>query len=378
MRFAALLCVATAAAATLHVGPKQRFTTPCQAIRSATAGATIEIEPGDYRGDVCGISAPNLTIRGVGDRRPHIEAAGRNYDGKGIWVLEQAAANTKIENIEFSGAVVPDRNGAGIRVSEGLSVTIRNCHFHNNQTGILTAPAPSADVRIEYSIFEDNGYGDGLSHNVYVHEARRLIFRGNYSRRAKVGQLLKTRARENWIVANRLTQEDGTGSKEIDIAEGGEAYVLGNVIQQGMQSEHRSMVAYVTEEKNATYPHHRLMLVNNTLINQALDGTFVAVGQGVTQPVQLVNNVFVGPGVWCNQRTANFRHNLGLARGIGLGPLEGSTQAIDYGEANINIPPVQYRHPACLASRASQGNPDAGAYEFGGGVVLPDAPARCR
>lgn len=378
MRVAVLLCVAAATAATLHVGPKHRFAIPCQALRSASPGDTIEIEPGDYRGDVCGISVPNLTIRGIGEKRPHIQAAGRSFDGKGIWVLTPAAANTRIENLEFSGAVVPDRNGAGIRVSEGLSVTIRNCHFHDNQTGILTAPAPDAEVRIEYSIFENNGYGDGLSHNVYVHEARRLVFRGNYSRRAKVGQLLKTRARENWIVANRLTQEDGTGSKEIDIAEGGEAYVLGNIVQQGMQSEHRSMVAYVTEEPNPQYPHHRLLVLNNTLINQALDGTFVSIGKGVTEPVRLVNNVFVGPGVWCNQRTANFRHNLGAIRGIGFGPLHAATEAIDYGEANPSIPPVQYRHPACLETRVLRGNPDAGAYEFGGGIVLPDAPARCR
>ncbi|MCC6585088.1 MAG: right-handed parallel beta-helix repeat-containing protein [Bryobacterales bacterium] len=378
MRAAALLCVASAAAEILHVGPKQRFTTPCQALRSAPPGATIEIEPGDYRGDVCGINAPNLTIRGIGGRRPHIQAAGRSYDAKGIWVLESNAANTTIENIEFSGAAVADRNGAGIRVSEGLGVTIRNCHFHDNETGILTAPAPNADVRIEYSIFENNGYGDGLSHNVYVHRARRLIFRGNYSRRANVGQLLKTRARENWIVANRLTQEDGAGSKEIDIAEGGEAYVLGNIIQQGIQSEHRSMLAYVTETPNPHYPHHHLLVLNNTLINQALDGTFVSIGQGVTEPVELVNNVFVGPGVWCSQRTASFRRNLGAIRGIGFGSLQAGTQAIDYGEANPSIPPVQYRHPACLEIRVLKGNPDAGAYEFGGGGALQDAPARCR
>ena len=154
--------------------------------------------------------------------------------------------------------------------------------------------------------------------------------------------------------------------------------MLGNIIQQGMQSEHRSMVAYVTEEPNPRYPHHHLLVLNNTLINQALDGSFVSIGKGVTEPVQLVNNVFVGPGVWCSQRTASFRHNLGAIRGIGFGPTQAATEPIDYGEANPSIPPVQYRHPACLETRVLRGNPDAGAYEFGGGVVLPDAPARCR
>ena len=44
-----------------------------------------------------------------------------------------------IENIEFTGARVPDKNGAGIRFEQG-QLEVRDCIFENNQNGILTAP----------------------------------------------------------------------------------------------------------------------------------------------------------------------------------------------------------------------------------------------
>jgi len=45
-----------------------------------------------------------------------------------------------VENIEFSGARVPDRNGAGIR-PEGRNFTVRNCRFYDCENGILGGQA---------------------------------------------------------------------------------------------------------------------------------------------------------------------------------------------------------------------------------------------
>lgn len=41
-----------------------------------------------------------------------------------------------MEWIEFSGATVPDKNGAGIR-QEGVPLTVRHCRFHDNENCIL-------------------------------------------------------------------------------------------------------------------------------------------------------------------------------------------------------------------------------------------------
>lgn len=383
-----LLSSGVSTGATLHVGPAQTFRSPCAAFAAAHPGDLIEIESaGQYSGDVCAITQPNLTIRGIGPARPHIRAGGKARDAKAIWVIYQSAANTVIENLEFSGARVPDKNGAAIRVDPGIGVTIRNCYIHDNETGILTAPAPNADVVIEYSTFENNGAGDGYSHNLYVHRARRLIFRGNYSRRANIGQLLKTRARENWIVANRLTQEDGTGSREIDIAEGGLTYILGNLIQQGPQTSHRSMIGFAPEGPNPDYPSHQLQVINNTFVNQAPTAEFVQVHRDVRQQAIIANNIFYGTGVMCTQPHAVLSHNL-MSNPLFVDlptldlHLRPGSSAINAGDTQVNVPDLVYRHPACLESRLRVGQVDIGAYEFGARPGLPvnvgPLPTRCQ
>ena len=121
-------------AATLQVGPGQAYSKPCSAIASAAAGDTILIDAaGNYGGDVCILYKDGLTLRGI-NGRPKIDAMGQNAAGKGTWVID--GNNTTVENIEFTGAVVPDGNGAGIR-GEAPILTIRNCYFHHNQDGIL-------------------------------------------------------------------------------------------------------------------------------------------------------------------------------------------------------------------------------------------------
>ncbi|HST77601.1 MAG TPA: right-handed parallel beta-helix repeat-containing protein, partial [Verrucomicrobiae bacterium] len=202
--------------ATLQVGPGKQYAKPCDAIAAASAGDTIEIDSSVvYSGDVCGWTTDNLTIRGVGGGRAHIDAAGLNSQGKGTWVI--SGKNTVIENIEFSGAAVPDQNGAGIR-AQGDNLTIRNCYFHDNQEGILTDASATSTILIEFSEFGHNGFGDGQSHNLYIGNIAKLIFRYNYSHHANVGHLLKSRAAQNVITYNRLSDEaTGNSSYQIDL-----------------------------------------------------------------------------------------------------------------------------------------------------------------
>src|SRR6202162_2075394 len=110
---AGLMVSATANAAVLQVGPGKPFATPCAAIAAASDGDIIQIDTSiTYSGDVCAWSTNNLTITEVGGGRAVVNAAGRNSQGKAIWVIQ--GNNTTVENIEFTGATVPDLNGAGI------------------------------------------------------------------------------------------------------------------------------------------------------------------------------------------------------------------------------------------------------------------------
>src|SRR5262245_41034906 len=110
----------------LKVGPGKAYKVPSQAAAAAKDGDVVEIDAGIYNGDVAVWSANRLVLKGVGGRA-HLKVAGQNAQGKGIWVL--AGNDTTVENIEFSGARVPDENGAGIRLEgDGLTIQIGRAH----------------------------------------------------------------------------------------------------------------------------------------------------------------------------------------------------------------------------------------------------------
>ena len=47
------------------------------------------------------------------------------------------------------------------------------------------------------------------------------------------GHLLKSRAKESWILYNRLTDEAGTGSAVADFPNGGLVVMIGNILHKG-------------------------------------------------------------------------------------------------------------------------------------------------
>ena len=363
-----------APAATLPVGPGRIYAKPSQAAAAAHSGDIIEIDAGLYVGDVATWTAHNLTIRGVGGRA-HLRADGQNAQGKGIWVI--TGTNTTVENIEFSGATVPDKNGAGIR-QEGSGLTVRNCYFHDNEEGILTGAGAQSEILIEYSEFAYNGYGDGQSHNMYIGNVGKFTLRYCYSHHAKIGHLVKTRADANYILFNRLMDEmTGTVSYEVNIPQGGLSYVIGNLIEKGPASEnHARIIDYSSEgKKNAT---QALYVANNTIVNDYGGApTFVWFDSSAPSPTgRVVNNVFVGSGTPTNGISAVvFTNNLTLngaqlvsraSYDYHLIPL---SSAIDKGIApgvfsGFDLTPLyEYVHPATNQPRPVVGPLDIGAYE---------------
>jgi hypothetical protein len=296
----------TAAARVLHVGPGQRFARPCQAIARAHAGDTIQIDARgnrSYRGDVCAWSTNRLTIAGV-DGRAHIDAAGANSEGKAIWVI--AGDDTTIENVELSGARVPDENGAGIRL-QGAGLTVTHCRFDHNQEGILAGDNPASNIVIDSSVFADNGAGDGFSHNIYINHVRSFTLRDSYSTDARVGHLVKSRAARNYILYDRLTGERGTDSYELDLPNGGLSFVIGTVLQQGPSTQNPNMLAY--GEEGSLNPDSHLYAVNDTFVNDLGRGAAVLIGAGVRAPVLAQNDISTGSPVFIAQRGADLRHD---------------------------------------------------------------------
>ncbi len=373
-RISAFLAAGVASAAILQVGPGKTFAAPCAALAVAADGDTIQIDPVLYSGDVCAFGQNNLTIQGV-NGRAHIDANKKSAQDKGIWV--PSGGNLLVENIEFSGATSTSKNGAGIR-AQGVNWTVRNCYFHDNQDGILESNIAGSNILIEYSEFAHNGYRDGMSHNLYIGHSASLTFRFNYSHDSIVGHLLKSRSAVNYVLYNRLTDESGTGSYEIDLPNGGTSYVIGNLIEQGTKSQNSTIVTYLEEGVNVMNPGMDLYVINNSIVNDLTSGTFVNIGTADTVPAVIKNNIFVGPGTLTNQTGAtlanNFSGNPLFVNQAGFDyHLTSGSPAIDAGtnpgSANgFSLTPVfEYVHPACGEGRITTGAAiDIGAYEFGG------------
>ncbi len=381
--FMILFLSGTASAATLAVGPGKQYAAPCAAIAAAQPGDRIEIDAaGSYVGDVCGWTTSGLTIVGV-DGRPKIDAGGTSAQGKGIWVI--SGDDTTVENVEMTGAMVTDANGAGIR-QEGKNLTVRGCYFHDNQDGILAGDAPGSTIVIEGSEFAHNGAGDGQSHNLYINHVDKLVFRWNYSHHANVGHLIKTRALVSDIRYNRFSDEaNGTASYEINVPNAGTTMIVGNLIEQGPMTMNAAIIDYGSEPTGFN-PTSDLYVVNNTIVNdRPAGGTFVQIAAMVTTPAVLTNNIFFGEGTVTTQSAA-----VQTANYTGGTPMLASPSTYDYhllpGSPCVDtgqdpgmtaggvslLPTMEYVHPAMVEGRVSVGAIDIGAYELGGGTPLVD------
>lgn len=373
-----LLCRLTAIATSFSVGSTQFYATP-NSLYSANVvqdGDTIEIDAETYIGNnsLAVWDKNNLLIKGVGGKA-HLIANGAYIWGKGIWVL--AGDNITVENIKFEGATVPSNNGAGIRL-DGNGLTIRYCDFLDCENGILTNNSGLGTVDIQYSEFNHNGYGGGYTHNLYVGHINKLIFKFNYSHHAIVGHNLKSRAQENYILYNRIMDEQtGNSSRLIDLPNGGFSIIMGNLLMQGNNAPNNNMVGYGLE--GLTNTDNQLLLINNTFVNKRTASClFVAIEPG-TSVANVSNNIFTGTGTLISGTTTAMTNNV-------VAPIITNMNFVD--EANydyhitVNSPAIDsgsivspvngysltpdfvYNHPIDSMVRILDGVIDVGAYEY--------------
>ncbi|MFN0175609.1 MAG: right-handed parallel beta-helix repeat-containing protein [Saprospiraceae bacterium] len=358
-----------------QVGPTRTYLVPSAVSGLVADGDTVEIDAGLYTGNVTKWFANNLVIRAVGNGYAHLEAAGNYSEGKAIWVIK--GANCTVEGIEFSGCQVPDHNGAGIR-QEGQHLTLRNCYFHHNEMGILTSNDGVSNFVFESCEFSYNGYGDGFSHNIYVGNVNSLTMRYCYSHNSHIGHLVKSRARYNNLYYNRLTGENGDGSYEVDIPNGGLAILIGNIIEQSPNSQNGGIISFALE--NQSHPEQQIILSHNTIVNDRFNGRFLQYSNATTL-VKLVNNLFLGPGTLLQGTSLvmDTTHNIWLTNIAAANlsnsanfeyRLTASSPCVDAGtDAGYfnNVPLTAlyaYLHPLGRTARWFSGAaPDIGAYE---------------
>lgn len=357
-----------------RVGPSFMYNTPSDIARVVRDGSIVEIEAGEYLEDVAVWRQSNITLRGIGGR-VHLKSNGKTTEGKAIWVIK--GNNVVIENIEFSGAKVASRNGAGIRM-EGSNLTLRHCHFHDNEMGILTGKNLASEIIIENSEFNNNTVNyeqhKRLGHNIYIGEIAKFTLKGSYIHDAETGHNVKSRARENYILYNRITDEKLGSSYLVDLPNGGDAFIIGNIFHQNSVNDNYTLVSF-SAERNKGKSSSSLYVGNNTFVNSAQDSLFIMNhSAGLTT---VINNLFVGPGniIKGVEKHSNntllseadfiniFNYDYRLRQTMREVVDQGVVPGVAKNGFSLT-PKYQYVHPAAIELRPDNGNIDIGAYEF--------------
>ena len=122
--------------------------------------------------------------------------------------------------------------GAGIRLERG-SLSVKDCSFSRCEMGLLTNNDPNTQLDLQGCEFSFGERPGSFSHLLYAGSIAKLSVSGCYFHHGMRGHLIKSRAALNHIFYNRLTDEiGGSASYELEFPNGGQALVIGNLIQQ--------------------------------------------------------------------------------------------------------------------------------------------------
>jgi hypothetical protein len=273
--------------ATLTVGSGQEYATLASAIAASADGDLILVQPGTYTNDFATITT-NITIEGNGGVAI-LQATEPPPNLKGILTID---ANVTLINMAFTGAAVPDAdgaNGAGVRFETG-NLVINNCYFYNNQDGLLADADSSADITINNSEFVNNGVsassspGYGKTHNLYVNQINQLTINNSYFSDPVVGNDIKSRALNTTIENSTIVDPNGTGSYQIDLPDGGNALIENNIIEKGPGAQNNIFIS--AGEEGDLNPTSSFTVSGNTVINNYGSGaTMVQNDTGATADI---------------------------------------------------------------------------------------------
>jgi hypothetical protein len=289
-------CSPGAAAKVLVVGPDRDLGMPSDAAAVAEDGDVIRFDPGEYVD--CAIWRASGLVLEAPAGAAHVRD--RACADKAIWVI--AGDDVTVENITFSGARVPDQNGAGIR-AEGKNLTVRRSRFYDNENGILAAAVAGSTILIEGSVFKRNGKcAANCAHGIYVNRIERLRVVGSTFRDQRVGHHVKSGALALEVLGSTIEDgPEGTASYLIDVTSGGEVVIADNRMQKGSKSENRGTAIHIAGE-GAAAGGAEYRISNNRFRSDSPDEV-AFVRNGTIVPAALAGNrlegnvvPLVGPG----------------------------------------------------------------------------------
>lgn len=392
--------------ATYQVGPTRTYHS-VGALPTLAPGDIAEIDPATYnevkRWTTGGTASQPIMIRGVGGGRPIFDATNQVVDGvlphpRAIFQVE--ANYITLENLEFRNARNGD-NGAGIRVTSGNNVTVRNCRITFCDMGIMCDN--NSNLVIEASEIASNGTSlyDGFSHNFYLGGSSATV-RFCYIHDSLNGQNFKTRAHYTELLYNYIADsQDG----EVGLVEATEtaatnshAVMIGNIVISKPRLSGYNSSRFIQFGQDSGGQHNgTLFAFNNTFIAGDTRIQFLS-ANATNASIIAENNIFYGSGQlvgavgggvsgtnnWAqstatvpasfattakgtdpgfvNRAAPDLRLTKGSpCRNLGLNVLN---YLDGTGASHSGVPTFEYVNHLQNRARASDGLLDLGAYEF--------------
>jgi len=311
--------------------------------------------------------ASDLTIGGVG--AVILEANGASAEGKAIWVVK--GDHVVVEGITFRHARVADLNGAGIR-NEGGTLIVRDSTFKDNEMGILTRNGAPQVLIVEASRFINNGRagagGGRQGHAIYAGIISELVVVGSSFEGIRIGHHVKSRAARTTVTCNRFVDgAHGTASYAIDIANGGDVTIAGNVFHKGRYADNPHTIAFGA--KGLRNEGRDLAIAFDTFVDAQQAAAFVRAADGARP--RIVGNLFIGAAPVLEGDPLPPGNVRGHARDLvaildGDYRLAAGSAAIDAASVGDAPPGCEFDAPAGTRSRISVGPPDLSAYEAPG------------
>ncbi|WP_165456736.1 hypothetical protein [Aquabacterium lacunae] len=275
---------------------RKRVGSLADAAAQAVDGDVVLLQPGVHWTNGAVWRGKSVSIRGDGGLA-RLMASSDLAEGKALLVL--GGGSFEVRHLAFQGARVADRNGAGIRF-EGGRLRVEHCVFQDSESGILINGDPdeaTTEVQVSFTEFARLGDGMGYAHAVYAGRIRLLELRGNHFHHGKVGHLVKSRAQVSKLVANRITDNPGgQASYELNFPNGGQVFLIGNVIGQSRSTQNGAVLSML--EEGQPWARNELHAVHNSWVNlHPFGGRFLQVA-GPLSGGQVWRNLVVGRGTW--------------------------------------------------------------------------------
>ena len=256
------------------------------AIDRAQPGDTVQVAAGSYVNQFLSVFK-DITLMAVGGFVVMTETV-QPPNGK---AMIDEGGNVTISGFDISGVTVPDANGAAVRYEFG-NLTLNDVYFHGNQDGILGAPDANGSITIDRSEFAFNGVGGtGGTHDIYIGAVASFTLTNSYIHDVTNGHEVKSRAANNVITNNRIFDNQSSASYSLDLSNGGNATITGNLIEQGPNSPNQNIIAYGEEGLVAGHTNN-VSMTGNTIVNDRSGGVGILNPTGVGLTSFAGNSVF--------------------------------------------------------------------------------------